>query len=150
MKRSSIKPMDTEGTKAHRLSITDKLKDSQNDVELSMVTIMTDQVCPIIRKHLKVPEDQVHQAVKTYRHCQTVLEQLDPNCIGLKRNLWLLKAALRMSVLEWYQETYNHYMMSNAYDKSIKPAQRISLLVEVSFLKGIYDLKESSKRACLL
>lgn len=106
-----------------------RLSESKPDVEDNVLVIVRDKICPIIRNHLREPVERVHEALLSYQHCVDILSKYN-NTPLLQKIEWLVLAALRMCILEWYQHVYANSVPSQG---QVEKGIYVSSVVQVRY-----------------
>ncbi|ODM95910.1 Protein unc-13 D [Orchesella cincta] len=105
----------------------ERIRNSQAEIEDRIMDIVKNKICPIIRNHLKEHIDDVHEALRSYKECLQILSKFEEPFL-LQKVQWLFDAALRMSILEWYQDVYRSTVPSRG---EVKKSEYVSSVVQV-------------------
>ncbi|CAL8119424.1 unnamed protein product [Orchesella dallaii] len=89
--------------------------------------IVKNKICHIVRNHLKENIDVVHEALRSYKECLQILTKFQEPFLRPKIQ-WMFDAALRMSILEWYQEVYRIIVPSRG---DVKRSDYVGSMVQV-------------------
>jgi hypothetical protein len=88
---SLIKNASDSSTDEKLLPTTLTREDSQEQIEESFLTIMKTKILPVIRNHLKEPEENVTEACKSFKKLKDVLSKFDFSP-ALHRIIWLFES----------------------------------------------------------
>lgn len=83
-----------------------QIRESQANIEDDIMKMIKNKIIPVIRNHLNETAESVHDALRSYQESIQIIKKFDRPFL-LQKIEWLVISALRMGILEWYQDVFS-------------------------------------------